>query len=87
MIDDDAKIFDDLKYNISDGYINLARIGVNVNDKITEELVPDLKYFGWQYDSPIDYDTLKFVLFKPIVKENISSDAEQREEAKKSQYE
>jgi hypothetical protein len=37
-------------------------------DKITEELVPDLKYFGWQYDSPIDYDTLKFVLFKAAQK-------------------
>jgi hypothetical protein len=57
------EIFTDLKMSIFNGYVHIARKGLQVSDKITGDLIPNLKYFNWQYNIPIDYDTLKYVFY------------------------
>lgn len=52
-------------------------------DTITEANTPGLKYFKWQYGLPIDYDTLKYVLFQNKFQENLVQDKSQLEEAKR----
>ena len=63
-------LFNDLRMYIANGYVHLARTGVQVNDIITEDLVPNLSIFQWQYDIPIEYDSLKYIMFR----KNISKD-------------
>lgn len=75
-----VEIFNDLKMAIFNGYVHIARKGINTNDIITRELVGNLKYFSWQFNIPIDYDSLKFVLFN---NEKVSTDIEQQKEADK----
>ena len=50
--------------NVYDGYVYITRKGAKIKDNITKELVPNLKYFEWQYNNPIDYDTLKYVIYQ-----------------------
>lgn len=76
-------IFNDLKFAIFNGYVYITRKGINIDDVITTELVPDLKYFNWQYDIPIDYDTLKFTLFQNPEQKKLISNIEQQKEAEK----
>ncbi|QKF93804.1 hypothetical protein QKU48_gp0346 [Fadolivirus algeromassiliense] len=52
-------------------------------DIITEQNTPGLQYFKWQYGLPIDYDTLKYVLFQNKFQENLVKDKSQLEEAKR----
>jgi hypothetical protein len=73
----------DLKFAIFNGYVYMTRIGINVDDIITPDLVPDLKYFNWQYNIPIDYDTLKYILFQNPEQKKIISNIEQQKEAEK----
>lgn len=58
------KIFSDLNLSIQNKYVNITRTGINISDKITENLVGQLKYFKWQYDIPIEYNTLKNILLQ-----------------------
>lgn len=80
---DGIKIFGDLKMSIFNGYVHLARKGINVDDVITPELVPDLKFFKWQYNIPVDYDALKYLLFQSDFQSKIASNIEQQKEAEK----
>ena len=74
-------IFDDLKIKIHSGYVYITRKGVNIADKITKELVPSLNYFNWQENKPIDYHTLKYVIFQNSFQKNIESNIVQKREA------
>ena len=74
-------IFNDLKFKIHSGYVYITRKGVNVSDKITKELVPSLNYFKWQENKPIDYHTLKYVIFQNSFQKNIESNIVQKREA------
>lgn len=74
-------IFSDLKFYIHSGYVYITRKGVNVSDKITKELVPSLNYFNWQENKPIDYHTLKYIIFQNSFQKNIESNIVQKREA------
>ena len=74
-------IFNDLKFKIHSGYIYITRKGVDVSDKITKKLVPSLNYFDWQENKPIDYHTLKYVIFQNTFQKNIESNIVQKREA------
>lgn len=77
------KIFGDLKMTIFNGYLHIARAGINTNDIITKELIDNLSYFKWQYNIPIDYDTLKYTLFQSAFQHTLKRDVLQQEEAEK----
>lgn len=79
----DVQIFGDIKMAHFNGYIHITRKGINVNDTISESLVPDLKVFGWQYGKPIDYDTLKYVLFQTNTQSELERDSIAKMEAEK----
>jgi len=80
---DGTKIFGDLKMSIFNGYVHIARKGIKTEDVITEKGLPNLKYFTWQYDIPIDYDTLKYILFQNKLQQNLQRDIEEQQEAEK----
>lgn len=75
------KLFPDLDVKIHSGYVYVTRTGIKVYDLISKELVPDLKYFKWQYDKPIDYHTLKYVIFQNSFQKNIQTNIIQKREA------
>ena len=75
------KIFTDLITKIHDGYVYISRIGVEITNKITREIVPELKYFNWQRNKPINYDTLKYVIFQNNFQQNLDGNIEQKKEA------
>jgi hypothetical protein len=77
----EIKIFGDLKMGVFNGYVHIARLGINTNDNITTELIPKLNFFKWQYNIPIDYDTLKYTLFQSTFQTNIKRDVTQQKEA------
>lgn len=92
----DNVLVKDLKMFIHNGYVHLVRMGLGASSKIpnkfgimsgrdtiTKELVGDLKYFQWQYDIPIDYDALKYVLFHNEFQNELGQDIEQQKEAEK----
>ena len=79
--DGKTSIFNDLKGAIFNGYVYFMRSGIDVNNNITPELVPNLQHFTWQYNIPIDYNTLKYVLFQNRFQKTISQDNEQQKEA------
>lgn len=84
MIDietDGNYLFGDLKTAIFNGYVHLSRKGIKIDDIITPKLVPDLNYFKWQYGSPIDYDTLKYVLFQSNFQKQLQKDLDEQKEA------
>lgn len=83
LSDKQFKIFDGLKIGIFGGYVHFSRKGIRVDDVITEDDINDLQYFRWQYGIPIDYDTLKYVLFQSNFQRNIKRNIEQQKEAEK----
>tara|TARA_Y100000589_G_C26925769_1_gene536292 strand:- start:23 stop:772 length:750 start_codon:yes stop_codon:yes gene_type:complete len=74
-------IFRDLESRIHNGYVYINRKGLDVMDKITKKLVPNLKYYHWQQNRPIDYETLKHVVTQNPFQRNVNSNDEQRIEA------
>lgn len=78
---DNINIFGDIKMSIFNGYVYFSRMGIRITDTITRDLVPNLKYFRWQYNIPIDYDTLKYTLFQNDFQEKIKSNMDQQKEA------
>jgi hypothetical protein len=77
------KLFADLKMTIFNGYVHFSRDGISANDVITKKLVPDLKYFNWQYGIPIDYDALKYVLFQNKFQHGLEQNMEEQKDAEK----
>lgn len=78
-----TSMFSDLKQSIYNGYVYFTRGGIDVDDKVTSTLVPNLQHFTWQYNIPIDYNTLKYVLFQNKFQKTIKQDNEQQKEAEK----
>ena len=74
------KIFTDLITKIHEGYVYITRNGVKVLDTISKDLV-DIKHFDWQQGKPINYDTLKYVIFQNEFQVNIEDNIEQKREA------
>lgn len=74
-------LFPDLDVKIHQGYVYITRVGIKVFDKVTQNLVPNLKFFKWQYDKPIDYHTLKYVIFQNSFQKNIQTNIIQKREA------
>ena len=77
------EVFKDLVSNIHDGYVYITRKGAKIKDIITKELVPNLNYFEWQYNNPIDYDTLKYVIYQSTFQKKLKENELQKEEAEK----
>lgn len=75
--------FTDLDITIFNGYIYLSRKGLPTTDKITNELVPELNFFSWQDDKPIDYQTLKYVVFQNEYQKGLITNFNQKLEAEK----
>lgn len=66
------------------GHITQPEFGFFLGqDVITEQNTPGLKFFKWQYGLPIDYDTLKYILFQNKFQESLTQDKSQLEEAKR----
>ena len=63
------------------GYVYFARAGIPVSDIITPEKVPKLEHFKWSYGIPIDYDTLKYVLFQNSYQQKVNKSTDQLQEA------
>lgn len=80
---DGINIFGDLKMLIFNGYVHIARKGIKTEDIITEQLVPDLERYSWQYGIPIDYDTLKYILFQNSIQRGLNSSIEEQKEAER----
>lgn len=78
-----VNLFEDLKMVIFNGYVHITRRGINVEDVITPEIVPNLNFLRWQYMIPIDYDTLKFILFQNKYQKDIEKDKQTQKEAEK----
>jgi len=78
---DDIRIFGDMKVAIHNGYVHIGRKGISVIDQVTRDNIGDLEYFTWQYNLPIDYDTLKYVLFQNDVQKELEHGLAQRKEA------
>jgi hypothetical protein len=76
-------IFDDLKMAIHNGYVHIGRKGIDVNDVISTDLVGKLNYFEWQNNIPINYDTLKYLMFQTQFQKGLQNDANQRKEMEK----
>lgn len=76
-----SDIFTDLIYKIHEGHVFITRKGAKVQDTVTENLTGPLHYFAWQLDKPIDYHTLKYVLFQNEYQRSIAINKKQREEA------
>lgn len=78
----DNNIFNDIIYKIHEGYVFITRKGAMVQDIVTEELVgQSLDYFGWQLGRPIDYHTLKYVIFQNEYQKSIKVNIKQKDEA------
>ena len=74
------KVFTDLITHIHEGYVYITRKGVNVLDTISKDHV-NLKYFGWQEGKPINYHTLKYVIFQNEYQQNLGDNIDQKREA------
>lgn len=74
-------IFNDLQVKIHSGYVYITRKGATISDVITTDLVPSLNYFKWQENNPIDYHTLKYVIFQNSFQKNIETNIVQKREA------
>ena len=75
------EIFKDLITHIYDDYVYITRKGTKINDVITKKLVSNLKYFDWQYNNPIDYDTLKYVIYQNTFQKKLQENILQKKEA------
>lgn len=76
-------LFSDLITKIDSGYVYITRKGADVQSKVTTELIPNLKYFTWQFGKPIEYHTLKYVIFQNNFQKQIIDNLEQKKEAEK----
>jgi hypothetical protein len=76
-------LFSDLVLKIDTGYVYITRKGVELQDKVTEELIPDLKHFSSQYGKPIEYHTLKYVIFQNNFQKQITDNIIQKKEAER----
>jgi hypothetical protein len=74
-------IFTDVQARIHLGYVYFTRKGAQVQDVVTKKLVPNLNYFGWQENKPIDYHTLKYVVFQNNYQKSIQENKLQKAEA------
>lgn len=85
-----------MKIYIHNGYVHIIREGLGCmspnalkkgilsgKDIITEYLVPDLKYFRWQYGLEIDYKTLKYILFNNNYQKKLKQDNQEQKEAER----
>lgn len=63
------------------GYVYIIREGIDIQDKIRKELVPNLKFLAWQYGYPIDYNTLKYILFQNSFQKSLFRDKDILKEA------
>ena len=75
------EVFKDLIVKIHEGYVYITRRGVKVVDVITKDIVPNLSHFDWQENKPINYDTLKYVIFQNTFQKNIQDNISQKREA------
>ena len=76
-----TNLFTDLQVKIHSGYVYITRTGATISDVITKKLVPSLNYFKWQENKPIDYHTLKYVIFQNSFQKNIETNIVQKREA------
>ncbi len=76
-----TNLFTDLQVKIHSGYVYITRTGATITDVITKDLVPSLNYFKWQENKPIDYHTLKYVIFQNSFQKNIETNIIQKREA------
>lgn len=76
-----SNIFTDLQTRIHAGYVFFTRKGAIVHDIIDKKLAPNLNYFKWQYGKPIDYHTLKYVIFQNEYQKSIKENLIQKSEA------
>jgi hypothetical protein len=76
-------LFSDLIMKIDSGYIYITRKGIDLKSKVTRNLIPDLKYYTWQYNKPISYDTLKYVIFQNDFQKDIVENLKQKQEAER----
>ena len=70
-----------MQVKIHSGYVYITRTGATISDVITKKLVPSLNYFKWQENKPIDYHTLKYVIFQNSFQKNIETNIVQKREA------
>lgn len=77
------RLVTNLKLTVKNGYIHILRKNIDADDIITDKLIKDLKYFKWQYGKPIDYNTLKFILFQNKFQQQLETDQQQLLEAEK----
>lgn len=72
-----------LEKHYQNGIIYLSRKGIDIEDEITPDLVPNLSLLAWQYGKPINYHTLKYLLFQNDFQKTIEQDKVIQEEAEK----
>ena len=75
------EIFLDLVYTEYNGYLYLSRKGLNTSDIVTRNLISELNYFPWQEGKPIDYQTLKHIIFQNEFQKSIAINQNQKLEA------
>lgn len=76
-------LFPDLQYRINKGYIIISRKNLKTFDIVTQKHINKLDFFDWQYNKPIDYNTLKYVIFQNNYQNNIPINKLQQNEAEK----
>lgn len=76
-------LFPDLEFRINQGYIVISRKNIKTFDIVTNKHLDKLEFFDWQYNKPIDYNTLKYVLFQNNYQNNIPINKLQQKEAEK----
>ena len=77
------EIFTDLNLSMHKGYVWITRNGIDVIDKITDKLSPNLVHFDWQINKPINYQILKHVVLQNKFQSNIPVNREQKIEAER----
>jgi hypothetical protein len=74
-------IFIDLEFRINKGYIVISRKNLKTYDIVSTKHINKLDFFEWQYNKPIDYNTLKYVLFQNNYQKDIPINKLQQNEA------
>ncbi len=74
-------LVDNFSKLIFNGYVYIKQQGVKPEDIITEELVPNLDHFDWQYNKPINYSVLKSTILQNDLQQKLKEDQEQLKEA------
>mgnify|MGYP006412975699 FL=1 len=69
---------------IFDGYVHIRMPTIDVNDKITDIIIPTLhRSLNWQYGKSIDYDVLKHMLFQLPYQQSKKNDVVIRKDVEK----